>query len=101
MERESTSALHPDGLYWPRVSLQNESWSAHTKAVMCRTADAKYVRRLYEDDELYDLRADPREEHNLAMDPAHAGLKSTMAERLLTWYQETADVVPIIPDSRS
>ncbi|HVX42268.1 MAG TPA: sulfatase-like hydrolase/transferase [Mycobacteriales bacterium] len=100
MELESTSALQPDGLYWPRVSLQTESGPEHTKAVMCRTAEAKYVRRLYEDDELYDLRADPREEHNLAADPAYAGLKARLSDRLLTWYQETADVVPLVPDSR-
>ena len=33
----------------------------HTKAVMCRTQDYKYVRRLYGSDELYDLKAGPME----------------------------------------
>ena len=41
---------------------------------MCRTADYKYVRRLYEQDELYDLRADPGELHNRIDDPALAGV---------------------------
>ena len=60
MELESTSSQVPDGLYWPRVNLQTSEGPEHTKAVMCRTKDYKYVRRLYESDELYDLRADPR-----------------------------------------
>ena len=35
---------------------------------MCRTERYKYVRRLYERDELYDLAADPGETRNLAAD---------------------------------
>lgn len=100
MELESTSALEPEGLYWPRVSLQTGSGPEHTKAAMCRTAEAKYVRRLYESDELYDLRTDPREERNVIDDPAYAGVRAALADRLLTWYQETADAVPMTPDER-
>ncbi|HEX2951342.1 MAG TPA: sulfatase-like hydrolase/transferase, partial [Armatimonadota bacterium] len=47
MELQSTSSQHPDGLYWPRLSWQHEEGPEHTKAVMCRTAEFKYVRRLY------------------------------------------------------
>ena len=53
---------------------QTSEGPEHTKAVMCRTADYKYVRRLYEQDELYDLRADPGELHNRIDDPALAGV---------------------------
>jgi hypothetical protein len=60
MELESTSSQNPAGLYWPRVNLQTSEGPEHTKAVMCRTKDFKYVHRLYESDELYDLRkSDP------------------------------------------
>jgi len=80
-------------LYWPRVSLQ-ASIPEHTKAVMCRTREWKYVRRLYEGDELYHLGEDPQERVNRASDPALAGVASGMKERLLTFFLETGDVVP-------
>ena len=52
---------------------------------MCRTRDYKYVRRLYEQDELYDLRADPGELHNRIDDPALADVLAQLKERLLTF----------------
>lgn len=100
MELESTSQGNSTGLYWPRISLQTGDGPEHTKAAMCRTAEYKYVRRLYESDELYDLRADPGEEHNLIDDPAYERIASRLSDRMLTWYQETADTVPHTPDRR-
>ena len=47
------------------MNLQASEGPEHTKAVMCRTHDLKYVRRLYEQDELYDLQEDPNEFVNL------------------------------------
>jgi hypothetical protein len=41
---------------------------------MCRTREFKYVRRLYESDELYDLRADPQELSNRVDDLSLAGI---------------------------
>lgn len=101
MELESTSAQTPDGLYWPRVNLQQSEGPEHTKAVMCRTRHFKYVRRLYESDELYDLRDDPHEQHNRINDPSLAGVLAELKERLLTFFLETADVVPHDTDRRS
>lgn len=100
MELESSSSQRPAGQYWPRVNLQSSEGPEHTKAVMCRTRDYKYVRRLYEKDELYDLRADPRGLHNRIDDPALAGVLAAHKERLLTFYQETCDVVPFDTDRR-
>jgi arylsulfatase A-like enzyme len=88
------------GLYWPRLSLQWGNGPEHTKAVMCRTKRFKFVRRLYESDELYDLGEDPQELHNRIHDPAMQSVALEMRERLLTWYLETADVVPHDPNSR-
>ncbi|MCG3180251.1 MAG: Multifunctional alkaline phosphatase superfamily protein [Phycisphaerae bacterium] len=99
MEHESTSASDPAGLYWPRVNLQTRI-PEHTKAVMCRTARYKYVRRLYESDELYDLQADPGELVNRIDDPAMAGELGRLKERMLTFFMETGDVVPHDPDER-
>ncbi|MFW6154984.1 MAG: sulfatase-like hydrolase/transferase [Planctomycetota bacterium] len=100
-ERESTSSLNPDGLYWPRVGLQQlEDPLHHTKAAMCRTKTHKYVRRHYESDELYDLAADPGETQNLIDDPAYAPVLAELKERMLRWYMATCDVVPHQTDKR-
>jgi arylsulfatase A-like enzyme len=101
MELESSSSQVSTGLYWPRVNLQTSEGPEHTKAVMCRTADYKYVRRLYEQDELYDLRADPSELQNRVDDPTLAGVLASLKDRLLTFYLETGDVVPHDTDLRS
>jgi len=89
------------GLYWPRISLQHSPGPEHTKAVMCRTATHKYVRRLYEVDELYDLMSDPGELHNRIGDPSLASVLAEMRQRLLDFYLETGDVVPEQIDRRS
>ena len=100
MELESASSQVPTGLYWPRVNLQTSEGPEHTKAVMCRTTEWKYVRRLYETDELYDLRADPQELYNRIDDPSAAGVLAQLKERLLTFYLETCDAVPREVDRR-
>jgi len=100
MERESTSSQVPTGFYWPRVNLQSSEGSEHTKAVMCRTKDFKYVRRLYESDELYDLRSDPQELVNRVDDPELAGVLAQLKDRMLTFFLETGDVVPHQTDQR-
>ncbi len=100
MEKDSPSFFDPEGLYWPRVQLQGKEDGSHTKATMCRTHEFKYVRRLEESDELYDLCADPAELDNLIEDPAYAGILSQLRERMLQWYQATCDVVPYKTDVR-
>lgn len=103
MELESvrTMADPSISLYWPRIKHQvTDEHPWHTKATMCRTHDFKYIRRLYEGDELYDLRTDPQETHNVVADPAYADILTTLKERMLTWYMETCDVVPYDLDQR-
>ena len=100
MELPSDQVGNPEGLYWPRLSLQREDGPEHTKAVMCRTKEFKYTRRLYESDELYDLRNDPQEMHNRIDDPALAGVLAELRERMLSWYVETCDMVPRDDDER-
>lgn len=104
MELESTSAkggADAIGLYAPRVSLQTtDDGPYHTKAAMCRTKTHKYVQRLYEQDELYDLGSDPLEERNVENDPAYRDVLSGLKERMLRWYMETCDVVPRQTDKR-
>jgi len=98
---EAESDQNPRGLYYPRLRLQVEEGPEHSKAVMCRTKDHKYVRRLYESDELYDLGRDPCEINNVVDEPEYADVLARLKDRLLTFYLETGDVVPHDPDRRS
>ena len=58
------------------------------------------MRRLYEADELYDVRADRGEVRNRIDDPELGGVLRKLKERLLTHYLETCDVVPADADLR-
>jgi len=103
MELESVAAMEKpeESQYWPRINLQTSDerpW--HGKATMCRTKTHKYVRRLYEKDELYDLEKDPQELYNVIDDPAYADVLTNLKERMAVWYMETCDVVPFEADSR-
>lgn len=102
MEWESTSSKDDkSGLYSPRIHLQiTDEGPYHGKAVMCRTKTHKYVMRLYEKDELYDLVSDPLEEHNRINDPALAHVLAKLKERLARWLIETCDVVHRKTDRR-
>lgn len=98
---ESESPTDEDFLYWPRLSFQREEGPEHTKAVMCRTRDHKYIYRLYEPHELYDLTSDPRGLKNRINDPALNTVKVQMQERMLKFFVETGDVVPFRTDRRA
>ena len=100
MELESDIDSTPGDLYLPRLYWQRREGPEHTKAVMVRTREYKYVRRLYETDELYDLRQDPQELYNRIDDPALANELAALKERLLTFYLETGDAVPFATDRR-
>ncbi len=76
----------PGNLYWPRVGLQARL-PEHGKALMCRTRDYKYVARLFEADELYELKSDPGETRNRAADPALAPVLARMKERVLRFFE--------------
>ncbi|MCF7838885.1 MAG: sulfatase-like hydrolase/transferase [Candidatus Marinimicrobia bacterium] len=102
MERESHIAIGDQGLYAPRLRLQlTDEAPYHTKATMCRTQTHKYVKRLAEPDELYDLVKDPEERTNRIDDPAARAVLTALRERLLHWYMETCDVVPRQTDQRT
>jgi len=101
MEMANNPELDPGSLYWPRQKLQRSLGIEHGKAVMCRTRELKYVRRYYEQDELYDLVIDPGETVNVVDDPVYAGRLTNMKERLIDWYLGTCDTVPWEIDERT
>lgn len=85
--------------YYPRMRAQHNPVS-HTKATMLRSKQYKYVRRLYESDEFYDLENDAQELKNLIDEPAYQNLIFDFKDDMLMWYQETCDAVPLKEDFR-
>ena len=73
----------------------------HTKATMCRNKNFKYIKRAYEKDEFYDLKQDPGEIKNLIDDPSYTVEIDNLKNKMLSWYQETCDVVPLEGDKRN
>lgn len=100
MELEAPGSIRPEDMYYPRLSVQARDDVAHGKAVMCRTKEYKYVLRLYEEDELYDLERDPLETKNRIHDRELADVVQALKERTLRFLLETGDVVPFSPDAR-
>lgn len=89
-----------ENIYWSILkSLRTES-PAMGKAIMLRTHDFKYVFRLYETDELYDLRSDPHEIDNRIDDLELQHVLTQLKQRMMTFLLETNDVVPLKTDSR-
>jgi len=89
-----------DSLYWPAISILADNDSKSTKATMCRTREHKYVHRLHEQDELYDLVSDPMESTNRVNDPDLADIRARLERRTMDFYLETTDVVPFDLDQR-
>ncbi len=100
MEIDSNPDLDETMEYWPRMYLQRSEGPEHSKAIMCRTHGHKYVRRHYEQDELYDLKIDPDELENRIDDPAYSVVLAELKELMLSHYLETCDTVPFQIDSR-
>jgi len=88
------SARDPDQHYWPRVDTQFNSPETHGKAVMVRSKRYKYVQRLYDIDELYDLETDPHELVNRIDDEALRDVQMKLQQELIKWFIETGDAVP-------
>lgn len=99
-EFQSTSSKNPNGLYSPRLDLQASTGPEHSKAVMLRTDRYKYVYRVGEKHELYDLENDPKELTNLIDDMSLRHILLDLKERMLQFFVETGDVVPFEGDSR-
>ena len=67
---------------------------------MIRNHEFKYVSRVNDEDELYDLKADPKEMHNVISDQKYENVKLSMERQLLKHLMKTADVVPYKYDNR-
>ena len=74
-----------------RYEIEHDSWGGY-QPVRCIVDDRyKLVLNLLHTDELYDMRADPAEVHNLIDDPAHAEVRDALHDRLLDWMYDKRD----------
>jgi arylsulfatase A-like enzyme len=94
------AAPTPDSIYYPKVKLQNDRPETITRATMVRTLDQKLILRPDGESELYDLKKDPRELHNVFGERAYATVEDELRRRMLDWYVRTADVAPRRHDPR-
>lgn len=88
---------------WGRRALMRSlRWrEAEGRRKMVRTRQWKYVHDAMGDiDELYDLQADPWEQHNRIDDPACRDVLAEMGLRLADWSIQTEDARPVpLPES--
>jgi arylsulfatase A-like enzyme len=90
----------PTNIYYPKIQLQNKTPETITRATAIRMRDYKLVARPDGQSELYDLRKDPQELHNVYGDRAYASQQEGLHARMLDWYIRTADVAPKKHDPR-
>jgi choline-sulfatase len=87
-------------IYYPKRTLQNEHPETITRATGIRTLDCRLVYRPDGLSELYDLKRDPQELHNVDGDRSYASQQEALRGRMLDWYVRTADVAPRQTDPR-
>jgi choline-sulfatase len=88
------------GLYGPKTQLQNERPETVARCATIRTATHRLIWRPSGGSELYDCAADPGLTRNLVDDPAHAGAREALTQRLLDWYVATSGVPAADKDAR-
>lgn len=89
-----------DHVYYQKARIQTDNPDSVGKAAAVRTRDHKYVRRLRDRDELYDLNCDSGEQTNLIDSPDHQAIRLHLTELLTDWFLATGDVVPRDKDLR-
>lgn len=86
----------PD-IYGGKFTVRNEYPNSLRKAKMIRTTEFKYIYRVVENDELYDLRHDPNETRNLVDDSKYNQIVLEMREMLLEHLVESEENRPFDP----
>ena len=78
-------------LEFNRYEIEHDSWGGFQPVRSIMRGDVKLVVNLLSSDELYNLRADPAELHNLIDDPVYAPIRDELHDRLLDWMNAKRD----------
>lgn len=90
--------LHPEFEYHTHIDLANAVdgtlyWSSWERAAQTNGDASATVQRYYQrpSEELYDLRKDPQEQHNLALDPGQSERVKAVRAELEAWMKQQGD----------
>ena len=99
--------LHPDYAFTTHIDLpvnlgQRAYFATWEAAAGTNAQAAAIVKRYHErpSEELYDLKADPFEQHNLASDPSEASRLSEMRVEVEAWMREQGDQQKVYNEPR-
>lgn len=81
--------------YFPKCLQQQEAPDTVCRVVMQRYKDWKLMVRTNGQNELYNMKEDPWEAHNLYGKPEYKQIQDELTQKMLTWLINTSDVVPI------
>ena len=90
----------PEGIYFPKGKLHQEVPESVCRTTMIRSLNHKLIRRTAGQDELYDLKYDPKELRNRIDDPDMGAVKADLESAMLDWFMRTSDTVPVGGDRR-
>jgi choline-sulfatase len=79
------------GIYFDKTNIPVEKPDTVSRSVMIRTKEWKLIIRNGIQDELYDLKNDPSEIHNLINDEENLEIINKLKNKLLIWYLNTSD----------
>lgn len=99
--------LHPEFAFTTHIDLagnlgQRAYFSTWEDAAKTNELAAEIVKRYHvrPAEELYDLRADPHEQRNLADDPQHAAVLKKMRKQVKTWMRKQDDAGTVFDEPR-
>ena len=81
--------------YYPKCLQQQEQPDTVCRVIMQRYKDWKLMIRTNGQNELYNMKEDPWEAHNLYGKPEYAQIQNELTQKMLNWLINTSDVVPV------
>mgnify|MGYP001182330000 FL=1 len=97
---KTENLMDPAHIYYPKALQQQEQPRSVCRTTMIRTLNYKLIKRTSGENELYDLKNDPKELRNIYNDPESEKIKLELEAKMLDWYIRTSDVVPLDDDPR-
>ena len=94
VEADAFFTFTPSNPYWPKGKQQQDHPLSVSRTTMMRSLEYKLIRRTSGEHELYDLKNDPDELHNVYADADYAHIRLQLEQEMLDWYMRTSDVVP-------